>query len=99
MSDLSAVPAARFLGFVGSHSYSIYLWHLPFLWLVLKVGRSIGFGTNFWLQTLIYIAGSLAIGIIMAQLIEYPLLKLRDRWFPSRSVIEVNEVPMSVRAN
>jgi uncharacterized membrane protein YfcA len=31
------------------------------------------------------ILGSLLVGIIMAKLIELPLLKVRDRFFPSRS--------------
>jgi hypothetical protein len=34
---------------------------------------------------LVYLAGSVAFGILMANLTEYPVLRIRDRLFPSRS--------------
>lgn len=33
----------------------------------------------------IYLVGSLVAGVAMAKVVEMPALKLRDRWFPSRS--------------
>ena len=69
----------RGLASVGFYSYSIYLWHflpaLIFQNLPLTV-------TNFWF----YVAVSLALGIVMAKLIELPSLALRERYFPSREV-------------
>jgi peptidoglycan/LPS O-acetylase OafA/YrhL len=69
---------------VGMYSYSIYLWHGPagawFPGLVRRVLR-VSQGPNE--RFLTYLIGSLAIGITMSKIIEYPILRLRDRIFPS----------------
>ncbi len=61
---------------VGRYSYSIYLWHLV--------------GTAFWRQhemSFLSFSGDViacvAIGIAMGAMIEFPMLHLRDRLFPS----------------
>jgi peptidoglycan/LPS O-acetylase OafA/YrhL len=74
--------------FVGMYSYSIYLWHGPagawFPGLVRRVlHNSQGPNERF----LTYMIGSLAIGITMSKIIEYPILRLRDRIFPARQGI------------
>ena len=73
----------RAIGYVGSHSYSIYLWHVPVnMWLVggilPRVDRS-------WTAWSLYMSASIVVGIVLAQVIEFPVLKVRDRFFPSRS--------------
>jgi peptidoglycan/LPS O-acetylase OafA/YrhL len=69
--------------YVGAHSYSIYLWHVPFLVAVpvflrkvahMQLHGSILFG--------ICVVGSCTLGIAMANIVEFPVLQLRDRWFP-----------------
>jgi len=74
--------------YVGMYSYSIYLWHGPagawFPGLVRRVLR-VSQGPNE--RFLTYMIGSLAIGITMSKIIEYPILRLRDRIFPSRQGI------------
>jgi peptidoglycan/LPS O-acetylase OafA/YrhL len=40
---------------------------------------------SWWLTSLSYIVGSLLVGLTMASLIETPMLRVRDRLFPSRS--------------
>ena len=74
--------------YVGMYSYSIYLWHGPaaawfpgLVRLVLHVSQ----GPNERFVT--YMIGGLAIGITMSKIIEYPILRLRDRIFPSRQGI------------
>ena len=62
---------------IGSYSYSIYLWHTVFVDFFLLY-RPVSLLT-FWL----YIACCIAGGITMAQLIEIPYLRLRDRLFPA----------------
>jgi peptidoglycan/LPS O-acetylase OafA/YrhL len=76
--------------FVGTYSYSIYLWHAPFqvnvpaflrkfVHLEMPELTSIGF----------YVWGSCILGIAMAKLIEFPVLRIRDRYFPRLQHSEV----------
>jgi len=76
----------RALASVGRYSYSIYLWHIPVKMSVFFVPKrffSLPFsfaGAFVW-----YAAGSILVGILMGRLVEMPLLRWRDRKFPSRS--------------
>jgi peptidoglycan/LPS O-acetylase OafA/YrhL len=93
-SILLATLAGKFFGqrifsglaYAGSRSYSIYLWHLPWsLWGVAVAKHFFGGFGNWWLYAVFYFAGSIVLGIIMSELMEYPVIRLRDRFFPSRS--------------
>jgi len=78
MERLGTLSAA-----IGTYSYSIYLWHIPFQAFapgVLRRLLHIRFGPVE--QFLFYLAGSIVFGILMARAIEFPVLKLRDRLFP-----------------
>jgi peptidoglycan/LPS O-acetylase OafA/YrhL len=84
----------NFLARIGYYSYSIYLWH----WIVIGYLRQylrykcLTTGSPFawtsawetwqWPLSVIF---SIIVGIAMAIVIEMPVLKLRDRWFPSRT--------------
>lgn len=72
---------------IGFYSYSIYLWHLPFKkWgLYIIVPKIFGARLPYIIEWPIFIVGSIVIGIVMAKIIELPALKLRDRFYPSRS--------------
>lgn len=70
---------ARGVARIGFYSYSIYLWHLPVA-RVLDATLAGKLTPNTWL--LAYLAGSLLVGFLLGRLIEWPALKLRDRWFP-----------------
>jgi len=83
---VSALGAA--LAFIGVYSYSIYLWHeeiiagtpvLLWQFFHLKMGPLTEFVVCF--------SGSIVFGTLMSRLIEYPVLRLRDRMFPA---IQVN---------
>jgi peptidoglycan/LPS O-acetylase OafA/YrhL len=62
---------------IGQHSYSIYLWHLPIV-LVLRNEFS-GF-----LPFVATVAICFTVGIVMANIVEFPMLHLRDRLTTAR---------------
>jgi peptidoglycan/LPS O-acetylase OafA/YrhL len=71
----------RWLSGIGRSSYSIYLWHLPIAWFAFSVMQ----GRWHWDRNVVfwtYVAASLVVGIGMANAIEYPVLRMRERWFP-----------------
>jgi len=72
------------LGHIGSASYSIYLWHM----FVNGVGWSVvskftGLN-NLPTYLFVYLIGSLAMGLLMHKLIEWPVIKVRESLYPSR---------------
>ena len=78
------------LAAVGMYSYSIYLWHAPGgAWFpgLLKRILHMSFSPNE--RFAVYMIGSLAIGIAMSKIVEYPILRLRDRIFPPREGVVV----------
>lgn len=70
------------LGFIGLHSYSIYLWHYPVVYWVMQPMQEAGY--SWFAFTSTYWAVSVVLGILMAKLVEFPVLYLRDKWFPAR---------------
>jgi peptidoglycan/LPS O-acetylase OafA/YrhL len=66
---------------VGTYSYSIYLWHMAFSRFA--VPRLEG-ATSWQTRNVLHVVAALAIGVLMAKLVELPTLRLRDRWYPSR---------------
>lgn len=73
----------RVLAFVGIHSYSVYLWHM-FVKRVFSFLRKDGCLVLPWgLEFSAYVIGSIGLGILMAKLVEFPVLRFRDRFFPT----------------
>lgn len=86
LSRIRPHRAIAFLATLGAFSYSIYLWHMPVLdWGIPLVERLSGLTLNYGIRLGLYFVGSFCVGIIMSKAVEAPVLRLRDRWFPSRS--------------
>ncbi len=81
-------PVFNFIAFTGYYSYNLYLWHF---WLVdgIIVNDELKNYPVFKAWPVIlpaaYFLLSYILGIGITQLVELPLLKLRDRLFPRRS--------------
>ncbi len=78
------------VAYIGSHSYSIYLWHLPTLWWVVPhlVNKNKD-QRNWFVYTGVWFASSIVVGVVMAAAVEFPMLRLRDRLFPSRDKLNL----------
>jgi len=76
----------RALAFLGSSSYSAYLWHqfgMSFIASYFAL-RTVNAGS--WLAYCVLgHASAWTLGIIAARIVEFPVLKLRDRWFPGKT--------------
>lgn len=70
---------SRALAPIGYYSYSIYLWHILFNF---RFMRHLGASSAF-VRCVCWVGGSILFGIVAARIIELPVLRLRDRYFPS----------------
>lgn len=67
---------------IGIYSYSIYLWHMPVKFWFLNAFHMV-FSSNYYLDLLVYLLSSVLIGIFMSKIIEIPIIKFRDKLYPS----------------
>jgi peptidoglycan/LPS O-acetylase OafA/YrhL len=95
-----AGPMGRAFAFVGMYSYSIYLWHGPVgAFFPGLVRRTLHISMGEYRRFAIYFVASLVIGIVMSRLVEYPVLRLRDRIFPKSGAMPVgSKTPTAVVA-
>ena len=74
---------------LGTYSYSIYIWHMPVRESILpqfyKLISPLFSAMSWQVNLLFYILGSRTFGVIMANIIEYPILLVRDRCFPDKN--------------
>ncbi len=71
--------ATDFLSYIGQNSYSIYLWHFPLMYVLSRYMSADG--RNYYVLIAAQNALGLALGLVMAKLVEMPVLTLRDRYF------------------
>ncbi len=73
---------------LGQVSYAFYLWHGPVLFAddrILAKLMTRGFIVPIAVNLALTFGVTLAIAFLTTRLVEQPLLRLRDRWFPSRT--------------
>lgn len=79
-------PAAGLMAIIGVYSYSIYIWHLAVKrWGLPLLETVVGFERGGLVSLAVFAVASIVVGATMAKLIEMPVLRIRDRFFPSRS--------------
>ncbi len=83
--DGSTAPRSllyRAIAWIGVYSYGIYLWHVSVLAPTAALGRRMpGWLEPLWTGLAPLVAG-IALGSLFTKVVEFPMLKLRDRWFP-----------------
>ena len=89
----AALRIAQVVAWVGVYSYTIYLWHVTAMGILEREFASpvmawIGTvpGLAWTVAALGVAAGAVVVGVIASKVVEWPVLRLRDRLFPSRSV-------------
>jgi len=90
---MASRPAAA-LAWVGTFSYSIYLWQFDLAYdpverYVLRRLPHHPVSLYWALAEMAYLCAAIAAGFVMAKLIEIPVLTARDRLFPSRATSAV----------
>jgi peptidoglycan/LPS O-acetylase OafA/YrhL len=92
--------ACSSVAFLGSHSYSVYLWHTAvFVFGMILVQKLLGDQLNYYLLFIAYLAGSFGFGVIMAKAVEIPFLRIRDRLFPSAATPKAPSMPVQCNTN
>ena len=85
-SDRAPSITKRTVARIGFYSYSIYLWHMPVKnWLLPWTNGLLGRRLPYFVELAYYLVSAVLVGVVLAIAIETPFLRLRDKFFPSRS--------------
>jgi peptidoglycan/LPS O-acetylase OafA/YrhL len=82
------------MAWLGFFSYSIYLWHVPVSVGMHSLMERFPHRVPYLVWVGLTYSASVIAGVLMAKLVEYPVLRLRDHFFPSRS----GDIVMAPRA-
>ena len=88
----------RFVAWIGLYSYGIYLWSVSVLGLTFHVAARM---PHYVGLTFVSVAGpvfGIALGVVMTKVVEFPMLRVRDRLFPRRVRSAVEDTPIEAAA-
>jgi peptidoglycan/LPS O-acetylase OafA/YrhL len=85
-------PLIQSLSWVGRHSYSIYLWHVTAMGIISgKLLSHLQLDTSqtvpWFLHRTLLCVSIVLVGWVLARLVEWPALRMRDHLFPSPSLL------------
>jgi peptidoglycan/LPS O-acetylase OafA/YrhL len=84
-------PIAWMFGWIGLYSYTIYLWHVTAIRILerefaARLLSTMGNGVGTYVVSVVVVSsGAILAGVVTSKVTELPILRLRDRFFPSRS--------------
>jgi peptidoglycan/LPS O-acetylase OafA/YrhL len=88
LNRVIALPPSRFIAWIGTYSYSIYLWHYDTGWYGYNWAHRLSARLD-WPNSLSWLASTsgwlvMAVvpAVILSKLIEIPVMRLRERLFP-----------------
>jgi len=80
IQNVNFIKMIKPLAYIGKYSYSIYLFHFVFDSIALRlIGHS---GISYYL---LYFSSAIIGGIVISKCVEYPLIGIREKYFPSRA--------------
>jgi peptidoglycan/LPS O-acetylase OafA/YrhL len=74
--------ALRFVAWMGTYSYTLYLWHVPLAQFFAFLAPKIGMVNQYALHA-VYFVSCIGVGVMTSKLVEIPVLKFRERLFPA----------------
>jgi len=87
----------RAIAWVGLYSYGIYLWHVSMVAPIRIITQHLPHWPGIIFLLLSPYVSGIVVGVVMTKLVEFPMLRLRDRLFP-RKVDSAVGVPAEVEA-
>jgi peptidoglycan/LPS O-acetylase OafA/YrhL len=90
--------AYRLVAWIGLYSYGIYLWHVSMMGVVESLAGHLPHRIEAVFTAVAQPVFGIALGILMTKLVEFPALRLRDRWFPRRVKSAVEDTPAETAA-
>jgi peptidoglycan/LPS O-acetylase OafA/YrhL len=73
--------AVRWIAWMGTYSYTLYLWHVPMAQVFGTLAPRFG-KVNQYVLHAVYFMTTIAISVALSKLVEIPALRLRERFFP-----------------